>query len=168
MISLLCKSLWHAINRPNNQPLLYKYVFLYFMIFMIWCIRDVRRSWRKPSLRDKKPQSNSWCPYCGGEHIWKYGFNSAGTPRYKCCKCDKTFSLWGKKKRIYTDVFKTNIVFYCQIRSYWGIRATCRACGISTNTLYRWLKKYGNNVPQTLDERINNLATKYPLKVPCI
>ncbi len=122
---------------------------LYYMTWLIrentWYVRDVEIDWPKPSLRYAKKQTESWCPYCWWERIWKFGANSARTPRYQCHECDKTFSFWGKKKRVYTNVFKKDVVFYYQIGSYWGVRSTSRACGVSINTLYRWLWQYGND-----------------------
>jgi len=102
--------------------------------------RSIRVSWPKPSLRFKRIQDNAWCPYCWNEHIWMFWANSAKTQRYRCSKCHKTFSFWGKKRRVYTDVFRSDIVFYYKLGSYGWLRSTCRACGISTNTLYRWLR----------------------------
>ena len=107
------------------------------------------RSWPLPSLDGKKVPDGSWCPYCWHtEEIFRHGKTSAGTSRFRCMnpKCRRTFACWGKKKRVYTDIMKSNIILYRQLGSYGGIRATARATGVSTNTLYRRLLVYKDPV----------------------
>lgn len=128
------KYLWTFL-RPTKRQFLYR---LYNYITMTY------RSWPLPTLDGKKIPDGTRCPYCWRIKIVKHGKTSAGNQRYRCLslKCSKTFACWSKRKRVYTEVFKTNVILYFQLRSYGWLRATAKAVGIAPNTIYRRLPKY--------------------------
>lgn len=126
----------------------------------LYIIMSYGRSWPLPTLESKKVPDGSWCPHCWNiETIVKHGRTSAKTQRFRCLnpKCRKTFACWGKRKWVYTDIMKSNFVLYRQLGSYWWLRATAKACGVSPNSLYRRFNDYHDTSLPHPPHRYNKL-----------
>ncbi len=80
-------------------------------------------------------------PACLGNHVIKFGVNSAGSQRYRCkdASCSKdTFLLTYRRKG---DLPETKKKIFSMALNGSGVRDTSRVLGISINIVISELKK---------------------------
>jgi transposase len=79
------------------------------------------------------------CPYCQeADPVVLYGLTGAGSQRYKCKACDKTFTPTPVIRAI-TPEKEAMILRHLEERT--SIRGICRVLKCSPNTIYATLKK---------------------------
>jgi transposase len=80
------------------------------------------------------------CPYCQqAEPVIKHGVTAAGSQRFQCKACDKTFTP-APIVRAVTPEKEEQILRHLQERT--SIRGICRVLECSPNTVYATLKKH--------------------------
>jgi transposase-like protein len=83
------------------------------------------------------------CPFCHqAEPVIKHGVTAAGSQRFQCKACDKTFTP-APVVRTVTSEKEARILAHLQERT--SIRGICRVVGCSPNTVYATLKKDRSN-----------------------
>ena len=81
------------------------------------------------------------CPYCAGSDVRKFG-QTRGAQRWRCKHCERTFSdltgtpLAGLNHRDKWAGFEQSM------QNGLSIRAAATKCGISTDTAFRWKKRW--------------------------
>ena len=79
------------------------------------------------------------CPYCqAAAPVVKFGLTGAGSQRFKCNACNKTFTP-APVVRAITEEKEALILAHLQERA--SIRGICRVLKCSPNTIYATLKK---------------------------
>lgn len=83
------------------------------------------------------------CPYCQqAEPVVKFGLTGAGSQRFKCNACKKTFTPKPVVRAV-TEEKEARILSHLQERT--SIRGICRVLKCSPNTIYATLKKDRDN-----------------------
>jgi transposase len=83
------------------------------------------------------------CPYCQQtEPVIKHGVTTAGSQRFECKACDRTFTPVPVVRAV-TPEKEAQILAHLQERT--SIRGICRVLKCSPNTIYAALKKDRDN-----------------------
>ena len=86
------------------------------------------------------------CPRCGKETRQnRHGKSEAGSQRYLCKHCKKTYVTKPKWRRYSEETKKQAIKLYMEENSG---RAVGRILGISINTCIYWIKKYAKTIKE--------------------
>ena len=100
------------------------------------------------------------CPSCEAA-CWNNGRNRSGTRRYRCSKCQKTFSetRWSVGG-MYLPRDKVLLVVHLLVEGN-SIRSTERLTGVSRNTIMRLLKKLGDRCSDLLRRHVSEVAVRH-------
>ena len=97
----------------------------------------------RPSTKPFRPS----CPRCKSRaRQVRNGKNPSGTPRMRCGKCGRYYTLTPKEKGHPYYVVIGALWLYIQYRNY---RRVARLCGVNQQTVFNWVKKYGSEFVMT-------------------
>ncbi|MBE6051856.1 MAG: IS1 family transposase [Clostridium sp.] len=118
----------------------------------------------KSNVYEMRKDKVNVCPKCGHNHYIKYGFFK-GIQRYRCKKCNKTFSLvtnsiWSYSKKDPSKWMKF-IEFMLEKRT---LQYCSEKLNININTAFYWRHKVLNamtysNIPKTLVGKVHMIKT---------
>lgn len=82
------------------------------------------------------------CPYCSGDRIHRHGRTAAGTPRYRCLPCNRTFirrtgTPWHRWRRRREFVRFRRLLLLGN-----SIRHDARQLSVSPSTVWRWRHRH--------------------------
>ena len=107
-------------------------------------------------MKNKKTNTeNIICKHCGSSDIRRAGFVNNGNQRYKCKKCEKTFTITERK---YSNEFKLEVLK--RYLDNYGVRKIEQRMNVSSRMVVYWIQQFR----KILKETLNNIEIPKDLK----
>jgi len=86
------------------------------------------------------------CPHCGDQRKqYRNGKTQAGSQRYRCARCQHSYTPQKKRQGYAREIRRKAIQFYVDGAN---LRRIGRQLGVHHQTVANWVKAYAENLPE--------------------